>query len=380
MSVYLDHNATAPVRPQAADAVMAALAEGGNPSSVHASGRAARARLEQARATIARSISTRSEDLIFTSGGTEAINLSFHALKTLGCTRIIMSAIEHDAVRASAEASGLPTEVWPVDETGRVRLDWLGDRLERAGPDERIVFALMAANNETGVIQPYAEAGRMIGEAEGDHLFLIDAVQMTGKAEFDFAASFAHFAALSAHKVGGPQGVGALATACDAQVGALITGGGQEKGRRGGTENVAGVAGFAAAISAIAPDETRRIAALRDRIERRLKAAAPQITIWGEGVERLPNTICLSAPGWPSEIQVIALDLAGFAVSAGSACSSGKVRQSHVLKAMGASDEDASSALRVSLGWTTTEDDANAFCEAWLREYDRVRPKVAAAV
>ncbi len=379
MSVYLDHNATAPVRPEAVDAVMTALAEGGNPSSVHASGRAARARVEQARATIAKSICARSEDLIFTSGGTEALNLSFHASKTLGCTRIIYSAIEHDATRASAEASGLPTEVWPVDAQGRARLDWLADRLSRADEDERILFALMAANNETGVIQPFAEAGRMIAEADGDHLYLIDAVQMTGKASFDFAASFAQFAALSAHKAGGPQGMGALATACDAQVGALITGGGQEKGRRGGTENVAGVSGFAAAVSAIAEDETSRIASLRDRIERRLKAAAPEVTIWGEGVERLPNTICLSAPGWPSEIQVIALDLAGFAVSAGSACSSGKVRQSHVLKAMGASDDQAGTALRVSLGWTTTQDEADAFCEAWLREYNRVRPKVAAA-
>ncbi|MCP2678784.1 cysteine desulfurase [Maricaulaceae bacterium NA33B04] len=379
MSVYLDHNATSPVRPAAAEAVMAALAGGGNPSSVHQSGRAARARVEQARATIARSICARSEDLIFTSGGTESNNLSLHASKTLGCTRIILSQIEHDAVRAAAAASGLPTEEWPVDAHGRARLDWLRDRLAAAEAGERIAFALMAANNETGVIQPYAEAGRMIAEVEGGHLFLIDAVQMTGKANFDFAASFAQFAALSSHKAGGPQGVGALATACDAQVGALITGGGQEKGRRGGTENVAGVVGFAAAVSAIGDDETSRIASLRDRIERRLKAAAPEITIWGEGVERLPNTICLSAPGWPSEIQVIALDLAGFAVSAGSACSSGKVRKSHVLKAMGATDDEAGSALRVSLGWTTTEDDADAFCEAWLREYDRVRPKVAAA-
>ncbi len=377
MSVYLDHNATSPVRPEAADAVMAALAGGGNPSSVHQHGRAARARVEQARQIIARSICARAEDLIFTSGGTEANNLALHAAKTLGATRVIVSAIEHDAVRAAAAASGLAIEVWPVAMDGRARLDWLEQRLATAG-DEKILFALMAANNETGVIQPYAEAGRMIAEA--GHLYLIDAVQMTGKAPFDFAASYAQFAALSAHKAGGPQGVGALATACDAQVGALIAGGGQEKGRRGGTENVAGISGFAAAITAVSAGENDRIQALRDRIENRLKAHAPNITLWGDQCERLPNTICLSAPGWPSEIQVIALDLAGFAVSAGSACSSGKVRKSHVLDAMGASDDDASSALRVSLGWTTTEAEADAFADAWLREYDRVRPKAAAAV
>lgn len=378
MTIYLDHNATSPVRPAAAEAVMSALREGGNPSSVHQPGRAARARVEQARSTIARSICARAEDLIFTSGGTEANNLAIHAAKALGAVRIIHSAIEHDAVRAAAAASGLPTEVWPVDQNGRARLDWLEQRLAEAGPAEPILFALMAANNETGVLQPYAEAGTKIAEA--GHLFLIDAVQMTGKAPFDFAGSFAQFAAVSAHKAGGPQGVGVLATACDAQVGALITGGGQEKGRRGGTENVAGVAGFAAAIAAVEVDEASRIRRLRDRIEARLKAEAPEVVIWGEAVERLPNTICLSAPGWPSEIQVIALDLAGFAVSAGSACSSGKVRKSHVLEAMGADDDHASCALRVSLGWTTTEAEADAFADAWLKDYARVRPKAAVAV
>ena len=378
MSIYLDHNATSPVRPEAVDAVMAALGAGGNPSSVHQQGRAARARVEQARQVIARSICARSEDLIFTSGGTEAINLALHTSKTLGVGRLIISAIEHDAVRAAAASIGLPVEVWPVDANGRASLQWLDQRLASLPDDETALIALMAANNETGVIQPFLEAGALISETR--HLYLIDAVQMTGKAPFDFAASQAQFASLSAHKAGGPQGVGALATACDAQVGALITGGGQEKGRRGGTENVAGISGFAAAISAIDVGETNRIEGLRDRIESRLKAAAPDITVWGSGQERLANTLCLSAPGWRSEIQVIALDLAGFAVSAGSACSSGKVRKSHVLAAMGASDDEASSALRVSLGWTTTQAEADAFADAWLKEYNRVRPKVAAAV
>ena len=247
-----------------------------------------------------------------------------------------------------------------------------------ADQGRRTLFCLMAANNETGVIQPCAEAGRMIREA--GHLFHVDAVQTTGKTGFDFAGSGAHFAALSAHKAGGPQGVGALVAACDAQIGAMIRGGGQEKGRRGGTENVAGACGFAAAVEAAQarPDEANRIKGLRDRAQARITRSAPQVRIWGAEVDRLGNTLCLSAPGWPSEIQVIALDLAGFAVSAGSACSSGKVRRSKVLEAMGASADEAGSALRVSFGWTNTEAEADAFADAWLNEFSRARPRVAA--
>jgi cysteine desulfurase len=376
VSVYLDHNASAPVRAEAIEAVASALCMSANPSSVHGAGRAVRALVERSRVTIARSICARAEDMIFTSGGTEANNLAIHAAKALGAERIVISAIEHDAVRAGAKASGLPVEIWPVSSNGRADLDWL--RADLAKTSSKTLYALMAANNETGVIQPYAEAGTMIAEA--GHLFHIDAVQMTGKMAFDFAGSRASFAALSAHKAGGPQGVGALAVACDAQVGALITGGGQEKGRRGGTENVAGIAGFAAAIDAAAaePDEAARIAALRDRAEAMITANAPDVTLWGAGVDRLSGTLCLSAPCWSSEIQVISMDLAGFAVSAGSACSSGKVRKSAVLEAMGARAQDAASALRVSFGWTNTNDDAEAFANAWLNDYARVRPRAAA--
>ena len=379
MRVYLDHNATAPVRPEAAQAVADALRAGGNPSSVHAAGRAARASVERARAAIARHYSARAEDLIFTSGGSEANTLAIHAACALGAERLIISAIEHDAVRVAAEASGAPVEIWPVDAEGRADLSWLKTRLS-GSDNETLLFALMAANNETGVIQPYAEAGRLIREA--GHWFHIDAVQMCGKADFDFAGSWAHFAALSAHKAGGPQGVGALIAACDAQVAPLIHGGGQEKNRRGGTENVAGVCGFASAIDAAAqrPEERARIQALRDRFEARLRAEAPEVVIWGARADRLANTTCLSAPGWPSEIQVIALDLEGFEVSAGSACSSGKVKKSAVLEAMGADERHAQSALRVSFGWTNTEEDADRFADAWLTAWTRARPKLAAAV
>lgn len=378
MTVYFDHNATAPVRPEARDAVMVALDAVGNPSSVHGPGRAARARVETARSVIAKKICARAEDLVFTSGGTEANNLGLKAGIAASATRVIVSAIEHDAVGAAAQALGVPCEIWPVLNTGEADLDWLKDRLQRAEQDGEtpILFALMAANNETGVIQPYAEAGRMIREA--GHLYHIDAVQMLGKAGFDFAGSFAHFAAFSSHKLGGPQGVGALAVACEAGVAPQMIGGGQEKNRRAGTENVAGIAGFGAAASvAGSAEELSRIRDLRDNLQARLKAGAPEITIWGEGADRLDNTLCLSAPGWPSEIQVIALDLNGFAVSAGSACSSGKVRKSKVLEAMGAASADAESALRISLGWTTTQDDIEAFANAWLNEYARMRPRAA---
>jgi len=378
VTVYLDHNATAPVRPEACDAVMAALEAVGNPSSVHGPGRTARARVETARSVIAKKICARAEDVVFTSGGTEANNLALKAGVAAGARRVIVSAIEHDAVGAAAQALGVPCEVWPVLSTGQADIDWLQERLRRAETEGEtpILFALMAANNETGVIQPYSQAGRMIREA--GHLYHIDAVQMLGKAGFDFAGSFAHFAAFSSHKLGGPQGVGALAVACEAGVEAQLIGGGQEKNRRAGTENVAGIAGFGAAVSmAGGQEELIQIKSLRDDLQARLKAGAPQISIWGEAAERLDNTLCLSAPGWASEIQVIALDLNGFAVSAGSACSSGKVRKSKVLEAMGAASGDAESALRISLGWTTTRDDIEAFANAWLNEYDRVRPRAA---
>ena len=378
MSVYLDHNAGAPVRPEAVAAVAAALAEGGNPSSVHAAGRAARARMERARHLIAQAISARPEDLTVTSGGTEANNLAIVSARAAGAARLVVSAIEHDAVRTAAARSGLPVEVWPVAADGRADLNWLEDRLKVSDSKrETILFSLMAANNETGVVQPYAAAGRMIREA--DHQLHVDAVQMLGRAPFDFAGSLAHFAAFSAHKLGGPQGAGALATACEVPPAALVVGGGQEKGRRGGTENVPGVAGFAAALEAAQAGleaETGRLKAMRAGFEAKIKAAGAHI--WGEGAERLPNTSCLSAPGWNSEIQVIALDLAGFAVSAGSACSSGKVRKSAVLAAMGAGEAHAASALRVSFGWTNTKADAEAAAAAWIDGYARVRPRAVA--
>ena len=383
MSVYLDHNATSPVRPEAANAVARALSEGGNPSSVHASGRAAKKRLEAARETVAKAMCVRTEDLVFTSGGTEANNLAISGAAAAGAQCLVVSAIEHDAVAEAAAATGLPVEIWPVRPDGCADLDWLADRLNAYDPggDGLALFALMAANNETGVIQPVEAAGRMIREAGA--LFHVDAVQALGKTGFDFAGSMAHFAAVSAHKIGGPQGVGALALACDAPSARLLHGGGQEKGRRGGTENLPGVIGFAAAIEALGVSgeaERAEQGRMRDRAEALIRDAAPQVRIWGADVDRLSNTLCLSTPGWASEIQVIALDLAGFEVSAGAACSSGKVRKSRVLEAMGATPDHAESTLRVSFGWTNTINDAQAFAKAWAQAYEMARPKAAAAV
>lgn len=379
MTVYLDHNATSPLRPQAREMMARAYDSGGNPSSVHGPGRAARAIVETARASLARHFVTRAEDVVFTSGGTEANNLVIASAKAAGAKRLIISAIEHDAVRDAALASGLEVEILPVTADGVADLGWLESRLSgwNREADGVPFVALMAANNETGVIQPVEAAGRLVREAEG--LFHIDAVQMAGKLAFDFAGSLAHYAALSAHKAGGPQGVGALLLACDAPLNRQMHGGGQETGRRSGTENVAGIAGFAAALAAVEADEATRMAALRDALQLKLESVEG-VRIWGAGADRLPNTLCLSAAGWLSEIQVIAMDLAGFAISAGSACSSGKVKKSRVLEAMGASADEAASAIRISLGWTSTQDDVDRFADAWMREYARIRPRLAAAV
>jgi len=378
MSVYLDHNATSPLRAEAREALARAYDAGGNPSSVHGAGRTARAIVETARTSIASHFVTRAEDVVFTSGGTEANNLAISSAKAAGAKRLIISAIEHDAVRDAALASGLEVEFLPVTNDGVADIAWLEARLSGwdRNADGTPFVALMAANNETGVLQPVEAAGRLVREAEG--LFQVDAVQMAGKLSFDFAGSLAHYAALSAHKAGGPQGTGALLLACDAPLSRQMHGGGQEKGRRSGTENVAGIAGFAAALEAVGADEAARMAVLRDALQSRLESVEG-VRIWGAGAQRLPNTLCVSAEAWPSEIQVIAMDLAGFAISAGSACSSGKVRKSRVLEAMGASEAQAASAIRISLGWMTTQDDVNRFADAWMREYARIRPRMAAA-
>ncbi|WP_334163426.1 cysteine desulfurase family protein [Phenylobacterium sp.] len=366
-AVYLDYNATAPVRPEAAAAVARALEAGGNPSSVHAAGRAARATVEQARSAVADLIAAPASTVVFTSGGTEANALAVESAVAAGARRLIVSAIEHDSVLESARATGAAVEVLPVDADGVADLAWLAERLGRwDAADGKPFVALMLANNETGVIQPVKEASEIVRAADG--WLHVDAIQAAGKIVIDSRGMGADTLSVSAHKLGGPQGVGALTFGPRATLSRRLHGGGQERGRRAGTENVPGIAGFGAAARAANPRELAAQAAWRDAVAARLKAGG--CTIMGEGAPRLPNTLCFATPGFSSELQVMGLDLTGVMVSAGSACSSGKVKPSPVLIAMGQGDL-AACAIRVSGGWNTSESDWNRFAEAWFEAHAR---------
>jgi cysteine desulfurase len=363
VTAYFDYNATAPVRPEAAAAVAAALREPGNPSSVHGHGRAARRTVEEARAAIAELIAAAPADLIFVSGGTEA-----NALALAGCgrARVLAGATEHDSALAHAGADRLP-----VDADGLIDLAALRDRLGRDARDT--VVALQLANNETGAIQPVRAAAE-IAHAAGA-LLHCDAVQAAGKIAVDVAALGADYVGLSAHKLGGPQGIGALWARPGAPLASQRPGGGQERGRRAGTENVPGIAGFGAAARAAGRDLDgfAALARWRDRIAAAALAARPDAAIHAAAAPRLPNTLCLGLPGMAAETQVMALDLAGFAVSAGAACSSGKVARSHVLAAMGAGADAAGSAIRISMGWATTGREVEALIAAWTKMAARRR-------
>lgn len=352
---YLDYNATAPVRPEAAEAVARALAAGGNPSSVHASGRAARQTVEAARAKVAALVGVAPGSVTFVSGGTEANALAIESAKAAGFAKIVVSAGEHDSVLENARLSGLPVEVMPLDADGVADLGWL-----TANVGEKSLVCLMAANNETGVIQPLAEASEIVRAANG--WLHVDAVQAAGKIVIEFAG--ADTMALSAHKLGGPQGIGALVAGTRATLARRLHGGGQERGRRAGTENVPGIAGFGA-VAEVLPHQ----AEWRDELAERVKAAGA--VVLGEGAPRLPQTLCFAAPGFGSELQVMSLDLAGVMVSAGSACSSGKVKASRVVEAMGRPDL-APYALRVSGGWASTAEDWRRCGDVWLEAYARV--------
>jgi cysteine desulfurase len=363
--IYLDYNATAKVRPEAAQAMLEALALTGNASSVHASGRAARAMVETARASVAALAAAEPSALTFVSGGAEANALAMGSAMAAGVRRVIIGATEHDTVRETALASGLPVEVWPVDSQGLADLDWLRDALRREG---QALVCLMLANNETGVIQAVAEASRLVRAAGG--WLHVDAVQAAGKIAIDLAALGADTLALSGHKLGGPQGIGALAAGPRAAIARRQHGGGQERGRRAGTENVPGIAGFGAAARVALADlggaEAQR--AGRGALERRAVAAGA--TVLGAGAPRVPQTLCLAMPGFPADLQVISLDLAGVRISAGAACSSGKVKASPVVAAMGRPDL-APYAIRISGGWATTPDDWARCGDIWLALNER---------
>ncbi|KQY26075.1 aminotransferase [Caulobacter sp. Root487D2Y] len=365
-SIYLDYNATAPIRPEARDAVLRAFEVAGNPSSVHASGRAARDIVETARAQVAALVGVVPGSVTFVSGGTEANALAIGSAAFSGFNRVIVSEGEHDAVLETAAASGLQVLKMPLDADGVARLDWLEEALSDEG---RALVCLMLANNETGVIQPVAQAAALVRAADG--WLHVDAVQAAGKIAIDFTALGADTMALSAHKLGGPQGVGALVAGTRATIVRQQHGGGQERGRRAGTENVAGIAGFGAAAEAALRDlpSLANQGTWRDALAERVKAAGA--VVLGGGARRLPQTLCLAAEGFASQIQVMNLDLAGVMVSAGSACSSGKVKASRVVEAMGRPDL-APFALRVSGGWATTEQDWISCGDAWLAAYSRI--------
>jgi cysteine desulfurase len=377
-SVYLDYNATTPVRPEAAAAVAEVFAHVGNPSSTHAAGRAARGVMEDARAAVAALIGAAPGQIVFTSGGTEASNLAIASAAAAGHRRLIVSAIEHDCVRAAAESFGAAVETLPVTSDGVADLGWLSARLAAwDGADGAPFVALMLANNETGVIQPVVEAAALVRAAGG--WLHVDAVQAAGKIAIDFATLGADTLAVSAHKIGGPQGTGALAFGARASLAPRQIGGGQERGRRGGTENLPGIAGFGAAAKAALRDLPRFAdqAAWRDAAIARLKSAAP-VRVFGEASPRLANTLCFAAPGAQSDTLVMSLDLDGVMVSAGSACSSGKVKASPVLAAMGETDL-AGAALRVSSGWASTEADWVRFTDVWIATHARLAARRASA-
>lgn len=344
--VYLDHNATMPLRPEALAAMCDAMDVVGNPSSVHAEGRAAKALIERARAQVARAFGADGADVIFTSGATEAAALACRGRGLAG------SAIEHDAVAAWVE------DVLAVDPSGQVTVS------DPAGS------VLQLANSETGVIQRLP-----VG------LAVVDATQAFGKIPLSFNELGAQMALISAHKLGGPKGVGALVVRRGTDIAAQIRGGGQEMGRRSGTENTIGIAGFGAAADAAARDVAAgiwcRVEEIRNILEKALVASAKNTIFVGNGSARLPNTSCFSCPGWKAETQVMQMDLTGFAISAGSACSSGKARPSRVLAAMGFDDTTAGSAVRVSLGPDTTETDIRRFVDAWLDKEQKHRARAA---
>jgi cysteine desulfurase len=368
--IYLDWNATAPLRPQARAAMLSVLEAVGNPSSIHAEGRIARRLIEQAREQVAALFGADVSRVTFTSGGTEA-NMLALVPENAADTRqlLLVSAAEHPSVRGGGRFPADSVEQIPITDRGQVDLTALDHRMalaKRRG--DRPLVSIMLANNETGIVQPVAAAAPIVREAGGR--MHVDAVQAAGRIPCHLRELGADLVTVSGHKLGGPKGVGALIRADARPTEPLIKGGGQEGGMRAGTENVMGIVGFGAACVAANEaliEEYPQMRALRDRLEQGLRDFTPDVVIFGAEVERLPNTTLFAVPGLKAETAVIAFDLDGIAVSSGAACSSGKVQPSHVLAAMGVAPPLARGAVRVSLGWTTTESEVERFLSAWKR-------------
>jgi cysteine desulfurase len=370
-SVYLDNNATAPTRPEVIRAVESVMVSVGNPSSVHGHGRQAKKTLEQARADVAALCTVQPDAVTFTSGGTEANNI---VLRGAGRRRIVMSAVEHPSAKDACPHA----EIVPVDRSGVIDLNAL-DAMLKAG-DTPTLVSVMAANNETGVIQPMSQISALAHRY--DALVHCDAVQAAGKIDINVANMGVDFLIISSHKIGGIAGCGAIINVHDLPLIPLVRGGGQERKVRSGTENLVGIAGFGAAVAAVrarGEAEMTRIGQMRDRLEREITLRIKTVSVVSADAERLANTSCLILPGVTNETQVMALDLAGISVSAGSACSSGKVSVSPVLNAMGYAEEEASAAIRVSFGWANYEADVERFVDAFTALYERTLDRQSAA-
>jgi len=390
---YFDHNASSPLRPQSREAMLAALALDGNASSVHAEGRTARAMIEDAREKVAHLTGAHAAQVVFTSGGTESNVLALapgwlSKLRGFDASRarLFTSAIEHPSV---FQGGGFPSDRitrLPVMPDGVVDLEAAEAAISEHAADNAAPFmvSVMSANNETGAIQPVSALGEIVRAAGG--VLHCDAVQSAGRVPLDVAALGADLLSVSAHKFGGPKGAGALIVARDElhDPAPVMHGGGQERGRRAGTENIAAIAGFGAAAEAVMKElesgaGVGAVDRLRDRLEQELRTIAPDAWVAADRAPRLPNTTCVAVPGLHGETLVIAMDLEGIAVSAGSACSSGKVERSHVLDAMGMDNETASGAIRISLGWNSSEAEIDRFLSAWQAIYERRKQRPAAA-
>ena len=367
--VYLDWNATTPLRPEARAAMEAAWDLSGNPSSVHAEGRHARRLVEEARTALAGAVGALARNVVFTSGGTEANALALTPGLRRGSgtpvERLLVSAVEHASVLAGGRFRPEAIRSVGVTRSGVLDIDRLRAALEDGAP---ALVSVMLANNETGALQPVAEASEIVHAAGG--VLHVDAIQALGKIPVDIQALGADLLTVSAHKIGGPKGVGAVILAEGlAGLEPLLRGGGQEMGRRAGTENVAGIAGFGAAVRAsmgVLDSDAARLEDFRNSLERGLKQQEGVI-VFSEDAKRLPNTTLFTVPGLKAETAVIGFDLAGIAVSSGSACSSGKVQPSHVLEAMGFGPDIAQGAVRLSLGWSTSSADIDRCLEAWRK-------------
>lgn len=378
MRHYLDHNATAPIRSEVIGIIAETMRHDGNSLSVHEEGRRAHKIVEDAREQVRALVNAPVNGVIFTSGGTESIHYALHGvMKPHNIKRFFISAIEHSAVAANAETTGAEIETIPALPSGVVDLDWLRARLKdyNVERDGGFLVCVMFANNETGVIQPVREAADIAHDAGG--LLFCDAAQAAGKVPVNFVMSGADMMSLTGHKFGGPVGVGALVAGPNLPLEPQLRGGGHEQNRRAGTHNVAGITGLGLACELAKQSLARagEIAGLRDRMQEVAVAAGAKV--WGSEEKRLPGTLCLSAEGFSGATQLMTMDLAGIAISAGSACSSGKTKPSHVLRAMGASEGEATSAIRVSLGWNSTEEDAAAFIREWPKAYERIKARAA---